>query len=103
VLLNVLNVPTDVLLVKVPLISVLLVLPTDLDSMIVHVSLVCMKMLKNNVNLVILLVMNVLMLKLVILVMLLKTENLMHPTNVSVLLDIMLVKMIFVMLVTSDV
>jgi len=50
VLLNVLNVPIDVLLVLKMLITVLLVLLTELDSMIVHVYPVCMKMMKNNVK-----------------------------------------------------
>jgi hypothetical protein len=48
VLLNVHNVPIDVLLVLKMLITVLLVLLTELDSMIVHVLPVCMKMMKNN-------------------------------------------------------
>jgi len=76
VLLNVLNVPTDVLLVQVLLISVLLVLLTDMDLMIAHVLKVCMKMNKNNVNIVQIIVKLVFLMISVSLVELKTTENL---------------------------
>jgi hypothetical protein len=100
VLPNVLNVPTDVLLVKVIKIIVSLVLLTDQESMIVHVLLVCMKMKTNNAKIVQIIVKLVLMKILVKPVLSTLTE--IHQVNVHVFLDISNLKE-FVMLVTGDV